>query len=99
MKSYSKTKKKTTAIAEPMAQYGLKADVHELIDRINDSSILSLLHAIATRFIDTKEPTITLTAAEKKAVDAALKSVKAGRTHSHENVMARMRKKHPALVK
>jgi predicted transcriptional regulator len=40
---------------------------------------------------------MSLTASEKKAVNKALKSIKAGKVSSHEKVMAEMKKRYPFL--
>ena len=40
---------------------------------------------------------MNLTASEKKAVDEALKSIKAGKVLSHEQVMADMKKRYPFI--
>jgi len=99
-KSYEKSQKKLSSlVAEPLAEYGLKSDLHTLIDKINDNKMLNAVHLIVSRFTASKGATVVLSAPEKKAIDEALKSVKEGRTNSHEKVMARMKKKYPSLVK
>lgn len=47
----------------------------------------------------TSLPGTKLSAAEKKAVDKAINSIKAGRIHQHDDVMKEMKKKYPNLHK
>jgi hypothetical protein len=77
----------------------LKTNLHALIDKTNNINLLNVIHTIISKFAGSKNANVVLSASEKKAVDEALKSVKNGGTHSHEKVMARMRKKYPSLVK
>jgi hypothetical protein len=80
-----------------MSTAELKSTLHRLIDRTDDSTILSSMYAFYSKLIG--KATITLTNAEKKAVDQALKSIQNSNSSSHEQVMAEMKQKYPGLLK
>ena len=83
-----------------MSTAELKYSIHELVENINDNKSLKVIYNVLSKFSGEESNHITvLSAAEKKAVDEALKSVKKGRVHSHEKVMAGMKKKYPSLIK
>jgi hypothetical protein len=82
-----------------MSTTELKYSIHELVESINDNKALKIIHTILSKLSNSKDTLTVLSAAEKKAVDEALKSVKAGKVHSHEKVMADMKKKYPTLIK
>jgi len=82
-----------------MSTAELKSSIHTLVDGINDNAALKIIYTILSKFKGQKNVRIILSAAEKKAVDQALHSVKKGNVHSHEKVIADMKKRYPSLIK
>jgi len=77
----------------------LKSNLHILIDNTNDSSVLNLMYSILSKFKKSKSESVTLSAAEKKAIDEGLLSIKNGKVYSHKEVMAEMKKRFPDFIK
>jgi predicted transcriptional regulator len=82
-----------------MSTTELKSNLHTLIENTNDSSVLNLIYSILSKLKKNTHETIVLTAAEKKAIDEGLLSIKTGKIRSHAKVMADMKKKFPSLIK
>lgn len=82
-----------------MSTAELKSNIHELVEGINDNKALKIVYAVLSKFSSKDNDVMVLSAAEKKAVDEALSSVKKGKLHSHTDVMAEMKKKYPSLIK
>jgi len=80
-----------------MSTSELKLSLYQLIDSTENSNVLKAIHTFLSKFKTKKN--VTLTKEEKKAVDEALKSILNGNVKSHEEVMAKMKKKYPALIK
>lgn len=78
----------------------LKTTLNAIISGTNDSSMFNEIYESISKVINRKNtPAIKLSAAEKKAADKALLSVKKRKVSSLEKVMAKMKKKYPALIK
>lgn len=82
-----------------MSTSELKSDIHILVNNTNDSRVLGIIYALLSRSKKSKNAGVKLSAAEKRAVDEALKSVKKGITFNHDKVMEEMQKKYPSLIK
>lgn len=76
-----------------MSSSELKSNLHELIDGINDDSILKAVYEI----LNNRNQESDISEAEKNAIEEGLRSIKEGRTISHETVMSELRKKYPFL--
>lgn len=82
-----------------MSTAELKTDIHTLIDNTNDNNLLKIIYKILSGGKGNKTITVKLSSSEKKAVDAAIKSVEKGTKFPHSKVMEEMKKKYPSLVK
>ena len=82
-----------------MSTAELKSDIHLLLENTTDKDILNIIFGILSKSKKGGKEAISLNAFEKKAVDEALKSIKAGKVYSHEKIMADMKKRYPSLIK
>lgn len=82
-----------------MSTAELKTDIHTLVDNTNDNNVLKIIYKILSGGKENKTTTVKLSSSEKKAVDAAIKSVEKGIKFPHSKVMEEMKKKYPSLVK
>ena len=73
-----------------------KDQLHELIDLVEDQDILELYLQVLQRF--NQQTTFEPTPEEVEAVMQGLESVKKHGTVSHEDAVARLRKKFPDLI-
>lgn len=82
-----------------MSTAELKTDIHTLIDKTNDNNVLKIIYKILSGRKEDTATTVRLSSPEKKAIDAAIKSVKKGIKIPHIKVMEEMKKKYPSLHK
>ncbi len=83
-----------------MEQMDIRAEKLEFIRwlaGINDSRVIKQLKTLQK--YNQEEVSSILTDAEKLAIDQGLKTIKEGKTHSHEDVMKSARIKYPNLFK
>ncbi len=74
-----------------------KLSLIEWLAGITDTRIIKQFRALQK---STQEPSETLlTVNEKSAIEAGLKSIKEGRSHTHKTVMESTMKKYPGLFK
>ena len=72
-----------------------RQELHNYIDQLDEAS-LEALYTILETHTSNK---ISLTEAEKKAIDDGLASIEQGNTYTHEEVMNEMKEKYPNLYK
>ena len=72
----------------------VRADLHELIDRIQNPSFLHALRALLVTQQSDAPETMQLSEVEKADIAEGLRQLDAGQRIPHEEVMAHMRKKY-----
>lgn len=74
-----------------MSVQELKEKLIERIREEDDEHVLSMIYDWLRQESEVKEPdVIYLTEADRKGIEEALEDIKAGRVHSHEEVMQEM---------
>jgi len=66
--------------------------------KLKDESIIEKLSNTLKREVS-KLKRLPITAQEREAIKSGQKDIKEGRTHTHEEVMDKMREKYPNLIK
>ena len=83
-----------------MVQMDIQADKLSLIEwiaGINDSRIIRQFKSLQKS--NQEQVNISLSSAEKSAIDQGLKSIAKGKVHTHESVMQSTKEKYPNLFK
>ena len=73
----------------------IKAELHQVIDEIEDADILSAVYALLSKLNTAQENDLSVI--EKKLVDQALDSKERGEGISHRSVMDEMKRTYPDL--
>ena len=76
-----------------------KLDIIQWLAGVNDSKVIRQFMLLKRSSEEEAGAGFTFTEAEKKAIDDGLASIEAGRSKSHEEVMAATRKRYPHLFK
>ncbi len=79
-----------------MSTAELKATLHNLIDEIEDNSILNAVYALLSKITSkslTKDWWNEISTAEKISIDEGLASVEKGEIYSHKEVMEEVKSK------
>jgi predicted transcriptional regulator len=74
-----------------------KLEIIQWLARINDTKIVKQF--VLLKRLNEEQTSVSIKTEEKHAIDEGLKSIKDGRTKSHEEVTQATQKKYPQLFK